>query len=238
MGFEEALRGGLKELGVALEPGTERLFILYYKILAKEAAVLNLTGITAPMEVATKHFVDSLVLLKWVSFTPGECVLDVGSGAGFPGMPLGIAARGLRVVLLEAVKKKAEFQRKVVESLGLKNIEVVWGRAEEYGRLDNYRERFDWVTARAVAPLRELAEYMLPFVRVGGRCIAFKGPKGREEMAEAVSSVGVLGGRIEAVREYRLPLTGDGRLLIFVMKERRTPAGYPRRPGIPRKRPL
>lgn len=238
MRFEEALREGLKDIEVALEPGAEALLFSYYEILAKEAAVLNLTTITDPMEVAIKHFIDSLVLLKWVSFSPGERLLDVGSGAGFPGMPLGITVRGLGVVLLEAIKKKAEFQRRVVGLLGLRNIEVLWGRAEEYGRSAEYRERFDWVVARAVAPLRELVEYTLPFVRVGGTCIAFKGPKGREEAEQAVKSVSVLGGRINRMKEYRLPLTGDRRLLVFIEKTSYTPGAYPRRPGIPRKRPL
>lgn len=232
------MREGLKIMDIALEPGAEALLFSFYEFFAREAAVLNLTAITHPAEVAIKHFIDSLALLKWASFSPGERLLDVGSGAGFPGIPLGIAVRGLRIVLLEAVNKKAEFQEKVAVALQLKNIEVLSGRAEYYGRAVEYREKFDWVVARAVAPLRELAEYTLPFVRVGGTFVAFKGPKGKEETVHAVKAISILGGQMASIKEYRLPLTGDRRLLLFINKTKHTPDAYPRRPGIPRRKPL
>lgn len=232
------MREGLRSAEIALEPDAQALLFSYYEIFAREAASLNLTAIKHPAEVAIKHFVDSLAILRWVSFSQGERLLDVGSGAGFPGIPLGIAARRLDVVLLEAVRKKTEFQRKIVKSLQLRNIEVLWGRAEEFGRAVEYREKFEWVVSRAVAPLRELAEYTLPFVRVGGTFVAFKGPKGKEEAEHAVTAISVLGGRIQSMKEYRLPLTGDRRLLLFILKTSPTPGAYPRRPGIPRKKPL
>ncbi|MEW6446926.1 MAG: 16S rRNA (guanine(527)-N(7))-methyltransferase RsmG [Bacillota bacterium] len=225
-------------MGIAVGNEAETLLISYYELLERESRFLNLTAIKNPAEAAIKHFVDSLTVLKWVSFAVGDHLMDVGSGAGFPGIPLGIVQGGVRVVLLEAVKKKSNFQQRVIESLVLRNVEVIWGRAEECGREGEYRERFEWVVARAVAPLRELAEYMLPFARVGGACIAFKGPKGKEEVKSAVKAVGILGGRIAEVKEYRLPITGDERLLVFIVKESQTPSAYPRRAGIPRKKPL
>lgn len=181
---------------------------------------------------------DSLAVLTRVSVAAGERLLDVGTGAGLPGIPLAIAAPDAEVVLLEAVRKKVGFLEGVVRELGLANVRVVWGRAEEFGRREGYRESFDRVAARAVAPLRELVEYTLPFVRLGGLFVAWKGPKAGEEIEEALGAIGVLGGKLQAVEEYRLPRGGDRRYLVVVRKERPTAPAYPRRAGVPRRKPL
>jgi len=236
--FREALSEGLKEMGLVLPAGAEKQMAGYYGLLTAAAATMNLTGIREPAAVAEKHFLDALALLLRVSFRPGERLLDVGSGAGIPGIPIGIAVPETEVVLLEAVRRKVVFLEEVVARLSLRNIAVVWGRAEEYGRREGYREAFDWVVARAVAPLRELVEYALPFVRLGGRFVAYKGPKGEEEAKAAARAITVLGGVLQGVEEYRLPLREDRRCLVVVSKEGPTPLRYPRRAGVPRKKPL
>lgn len=238
MEFREALRRGSNELDLTLEPREEALFDTYYALLIEEEKTAGLTGIKEPVDVAVKHFLDALAIRRWVAFKPGERLIDVGSGAGFPGIPLSVTAPGLQVILLEAVRKKVDFLRKAIALLGLRNAEAVWGRAEEYGRLEGYREAFDWAVARAVAPLRELLEYALPFLRRGGVFLAYKGPKGLKEVEASHRAADVLGGKVEQVQEYRLPLTGDERLLIFIRKTGLTPLAYPRRAGMPRKKPL
>jgi len=210
----------------------------FFGLVKEAAAGLNLTAIKEPEEAAAKHFVDSLALLRWVSLGEGDRLLDLGSGAGFPGVPLAVAAPGCRVFLLEAVRKKCFFLEQVVKRLGLKNTTVVCGRAEEYGRLDRYREQFGWVVARGVAVLRELAEYALPFVAVGGCFVAYKGPRAAAEIEAARGALELLGGRVEEMVTYSLPKGGEKRVLVFIRKERATPAQFPRRAGVARKRPL
>lgn len=210
----------------------------FFGLVKETAAGLNLTAIKEPEEAAVKHFVDSLALLRWVSLGEGDRLLDLGSGAGFPGVPLAVAAPDCRFFLLEAVRKKCFFLEQAVKRLGLKNTTVVCGRAEEYGRLDRYREQFGWVVARGVAALRELAEYALPFVAVGGCFVAYKGPRAAAEIEAARGALELLGGRVEEMVTYSLPKGGEKRVLVFIRKERATPAQFPRRAGVARKRPL
>ncbi|MEW6183272.1 MAG: 16S rRNA (guanine(527)-N(7))-methyltransferase RsmG [Bacillota bacterium] len=238
MDFEEALQKGVKGIGIALRPEEEALFCACYGKLKAAAERVNLTGLKDPVDVAVKHFVDAVAVMRWVDFNGGKRLIDVGSGAGFPGIPLGIANPGLQVVLLEAVRKKTEYMREVVEGLHLKNCTVIWGRAEELGRREGYREGFDLVTARAVAPLRILSECTVPFAGVGGAVIAYKGPKAKEEIEESRKAIETLGGVLETQIEYVLPICGEKRLLIIIRKTVNTPDGYPRRAGIPHKKPI
>lgn len=226
----------MEKLGLKLPAGTAERLCRYYGLLA--AAKINLSGIKGPVAVAEKHFVDSLAVLTKVSLAAGERLLDVGTGAGLPGIPLAIAVPNAKVVLLEAVRKKVGFLEGAVRELELENVKVVWGRAEEFGRKEGYREAFGIVTARAVAPLRELVEYTLPFVRLGGLFVAWKGPKAGEEIQEALEAIGVLGGKLQGTEEYRLPLGGDRRCLVIVLKEKPTALGFPRRVGVARRKPL
>lgn len=238
MEFKEALNKGLEILDIALRPEAEVLFCAYYGILKKAGETVNVTGLKEPVDIAIKHFVDAVAVMRWVDFSGGKRLIDVGSGGGFPGIPLGVANPGLAVVLLEAVRKKADFIQEAVKALQLRNCTVVWGRAEEFGRKEGYRERFELVTARAVAPLRELAEYTLPFACTGGSVLAYKGPKAKEEVKSSGKAIKELGGEIEEQIEYTLPLTGEKRHLIIVRKKADTPEGYPRRAGVPHKKPL
>jgi 16S rRNA (guanine527-N7)-methyltransferase len=238
MEFREALLYGFEKMNLALQPEAEALFHAYYERLKALEGTVNLTGLKKPEEMAIKLFVDSVAATRWVTFCAGERLLDVGSGAGFPGVPLGISVPGLEVVLLEAARRKADFLRTLITTLSLKNVAVLWGRAEEYGHLKHYREGFDWAVARAVAPLRELAEYAVPFVRPGGVFLAYKGARGMEEIEAAHGAMGLLGATLEKVEEYNLPRTGERRLLMFIRKTASTPPSFPRRAGMPRKKPL
>lgn len=200
---------------------------------------LNLTALTSGEEVAIKHFLDSLLCLRAMQALPGSSLVDVGSGGGFPGVPLAIVHPEVRVTLLEAAKKKAEFLEHAVKTLGLSAV-VLWKRAEDAGRDISLRESFDYVVARAVAPLAVLAEYCLPLCRPGGRFVAMKGPEGRAEAEAAAAgrAIDLLGGDVSGVDEYELPFGMGRRSLVIVRKTGTTPVTYPRRPGIPSKRPL
>ncbi|MFO7318624.1 MAG: 16S rRNA (guanine(527)-N(7))-methyltransferase RsmG [Limnochordia bacterium] len=198
---------------------------------------LNLTAITGAREAAVKHVCDSLTCLLAGQWPRGGAVCDLGSGGGFPGMVVALARPDLRVRLVDAAGKKVAFLASVVEKLGV-GASVRHGRAEELGKEPGWREEHDVVVARAVAPLAVLLEYALPLCRVGGWFIAMKGPDYQDELAASRKALEILGGRVDHVREIRLPLDAGRRALIAVEKERPTPASYPRRPGIPSRRPL
>lgn len=213
----------------------------YAALLAEWNARINLTAISEPKEIVVRHFLDSLSILPHLDALGNDAVrlIDVGSGGGFPGLPLAIARPGWRVTLLEATRKKVEFLEHVVETLALEGVTPLWGRAEERGRDPAHRAAYDAAVARAVARMQVLAEYCLPFVRVGGRWIAQKGPRGPEELAAARNALGQLGGRLVTVEEVLVPgLEQESRRLIVVDKVRATPVQFPRRAGTPAKRPL
>ena len=234
----ETLAKGAGEIGVELTGGQLKQFEKYYYLLVKTNKKLNLTSIVEEREVALKHFVDSLTCLKAVSFEEGMSLLDVGTGAGFPGLPLKICRPESRVTLVESLEKKVSFLKEVILELGLEKIVVLRARAEELGRDKSHREKYDRVVARAVAELTVLAEYCLPVVKVGGYFLAMKGPKVDEEMAAARNAVEILGGEVEKNINFKLPVLGDERNLVLVKKVRTTPEKYPRRPGAPLKKPL
>jgi 16S rRNA (guanine527-N7)-methyltransferase len=248
--------GARSLLGLCLTAEHLAAFQTYYDELDSWNQRFNLTTIVGHREVQIKHFLDSLTcLLAFASPANGEAsplpdavplfagpgahrCIDVGTGAGFPGIPLKIIRPNLRLTLLEATGKKVTFLRHVVEKLGLEQVQVIHGRAEELAHDPEHRERYAMVLARAVAKLPTLAEYCLPFCEIGGRFVAQKGPEVEEEAESAVSAFAELGGRLREVKVIHIPELDQRRTLVAVDKERATPKRYPRRPGVPSKRPL
>lgn len=238
MQAREVLADGAKQLGIAL--GAEMLdaFEVYRRELDAWGKRANLTAIEGDQEVAIKHFLDSLTCLAAADFSGGTTVVDVGSGAGFPGVPLKVARPGIRLAVVEARRKRAQFLEHLVTTLGLSGVEVIWDRAENVGRAAEHREAYQVAVARAVADLGVLAELCLPLVEVGGTMVAQKGPEGGAEAAAASGAVKTMGGRVERVVSVALPAGYGDRALIVIRKESHTPDKYPRRPGIPEKRPI
>ncbi len=210
----------------------------YEQILMEWNTRFNLTAIRSPQEVRTRHFLDSLTCLIAMRDTPADRVVDVGTGAGFPGIPLKIACPVMRLMLVESVGKKADFCRHVVDVLGLEGVDIVQERAEELGQSSSHREHYDWALGRAVAVMPVLAEYLLPLVRVGGRILAMKGASGPAEAQSAENALRLLGGHLRSLVPVALPGVAEERYLIIAEKIAATPQPYPRRVGIPAKRPL
>jgi 16S rRNA (guanine527-N7)-methyltransferase len=199
---------------------------------------LNLTAIRDEQGIRIKHFLDSYsCVLAWKGITP-RSLIDVGTGAGFPGIPLKIIYPSMQLTLVESIGKKADFCRHVVEVLKLEAVEVVTARVEDVGQMADYRESYDWAVARAVAYLPALTEYLLPLVQVGGTMLAQKGQSGPEEAHKAEKALKLLGGSLRQLIPVTLPGVADERYLVVVDKVAATPAGYPRKPGIPAKKPI
>jgi 16S rRNA (guanine527-N7)-methyltransferase len=223
-------------IGVELSQGQLQAFRWYSTELQRWNVRHNLTAITEPVEVEIKHFVDSLTCIKLIEDV-GR-LIDVGAGAGFPGIPIKIAYPDLDITLLEATRKKVDFCRHVIDGLGLDKIVAVHGRAEDFAHESEQRARYDWAVGRAVAQMNVLAEYLLPFVRVGGKMIAMKGETGPAEAHAAEGAFRLLGGELRRLRPIELPQVPETRYLIEVVKISATPDDYPRRAGMPAKRPL
>jgi 16S rRNA (guanine527-N7)-methyltransferase len=235
----ERLKNGAKKLGLELSPSQLEQYEIYYQELVAWNKRVNLTHITDYEEVQIKHFLDSLtVTLACPLARVGFRLIDVGTGAGIPGIPLKIVFPAIRLVLLEAVSKKVAFLQHIVQELGLDDVEIVVGRAEEVAHLSEYREQFDLVLSRAVAPLPAVVELTLPFCAVGGSFIAQKKGDIDLEIAQAAKAISLLGGRLREVRKVDLAEFADKRHLVVIDKMSLTPPKYPRRPGIPAKRPL
>jgi len=235
------LYNGAQKLGIELTPAQLEQFKFYYQELIDWNKRVNLTNITDYEEVQVKHFLDSLTItIAMKPQTPSGSinVIDIGTGAGLPGLPLNILWPATRLVLLEATAKKARFLEHLVARLGLDNVEVVVGRAEVVAHETRYRERFDLVLSRAVAHLPGLVELTLPFCTVGGIFIAQKKGDITREINQASQAIAVLGGMIKEVKTVELDELSDGRSLVVIDKVKATPDEYPRRPGIPTKRPL
>lgn len=211
-------------------------FTRYYELLVETNKVMNLTAITEPEDVAVKHMVDSL--LAYEEGMQGKTLVDVGTGAGFPGVPLKIYCPSLRVTLVDSLGKRLRFLEQVIDELGLKGIRCEHLRAEDAGRSKKHREQYDYVTARAVARLSVLSEYCLPLAKKGGQFIALKGSRFAEEIEEGEAAVKILGGKIISAEPVKLPGLDDGRAIIKIAKIKATPAQYPRKAGTPEKQPL
>ena len=235
----EKLIAGAKKLGLQLSPRQLEQFHLYYQELIDWNRRVNLTAITDYEQVQVKHFLDSLtVTLAWQPRNINLRLIDVGTGAGIPGLPLKILFPQLKLVLLEATAKKAAFLHHLYPKLELDNVEIVIGRAEEVAHLTQYREKFDVVLSRGVAPLPTLVELTLPFSTIGGIFIAQKKGSIDLEISQADRAIGLLGGKLQEVKRIDLEEFTDKRWLIVIDKVSSTPKLYPRRPGIPSKRPL
>ena len=210
----------------------------YEKELLEWNQKFNLTAIRDSESIRTKHFLDSLsCVLAWRSSPPGQ-LIDVGTGAGFPGIPLKILYPNLKLTLVESVGKKAMFCEHIVRVLGLEYVEVVHARAEDLGQNERHREKYDWAVARAVANLNVLSEYLIPLVKVGGNILAQKGESGPAEAQSAEAAMKILGGKLKQLIPVHLPSVAEDRYLIVVEKVAATPPRYPRKPGIPMKQPL
>ncbi len=213
------------------------LLVEFNKFLQKENSKYNLTAITEPEDVAIRHFLDSLYLAELESFQSAYNIIDIGSGAGFPGIPLAIAYPDKKFLLVDSLRKRVDFLNELTAKLYLNNVKAVHKRAEEIAKEEQFREQFDFVTARAVAQLNVLAEYCLPLVKISGVFVAMKLFKNNEEVKEANNAIKILGGKIINNVSYHLPKDKDYELII-IEKIKNTPKKYPRRPGIPKKRPL
>lgn len=232
------LENGCKEYGITLNDFQKEQFLKYYELLIEWNKVMNLTGITDFEEVLTKHFVDSLSLAKSVEMEKFNTLIDVGTGAGFPGIPLKIAFPHLKVTLLDSLNKRLKFLNEVILQLGLTDIETVHGRAEDIAKKEEHRERYDLSVSRAVSRLASLSEYCLPFVREGGYFAAYKSEKAKEEMKEAKKAVTVMGGKLNKEVNFMLSGTDMERTIVLIKKVGKTPKKYPRKAGTPVKEPI
>lgn len=237
----EILQRNADSIGVKLTDQQIRSFIRYYEMLIEKNKVMNLTAITEWEDVVIRHFTDSLSLVKCLDPSSVQTVLDLGTGAGFPGIPLKIAFPHLKVTLVDSLGKRVRFLEEVIDECHLDDITAVHSRAEDLARDPGYREIYDLCVSRAVAALSTLCEYCLPFVRTGGSFVAYKSGKVREELKEAGKAITILGGTVpdaQGMTEFLLPGTDMERILIRIRKEKPTPKKYPRKAGTPSKEPL
>ena len=236
--FEEILAARADEAGIPLTAEQIGQFSVYHEMLLDWNTRMNLTALTAPEDVAVKHIIDSLTAYDAALFDGERTLIDVGTGAGLPGIPLAVYAPHLTVTLLDSLNKRVRFLTEVTAAMGLPNVRCIHARAEEAARTAEHRAAYDIVVSRAVARLPVLLEYTLPFVRVGGTLLALKGRAYAEEQKEARRAAEVLGGGRITARPVHLPGLDDVRAILTVTKERQTPAAYPRGGGAPARRPL
>lgn len=228
----------LNEIGVKLDDIQKQQFFKFYELLVEWNKVMNLTGITEYEEVNEKHFVDSLSIVKAIDMNQVKSVIDIGTGAGFPGIPLKIAFPHLKVVLLDSLNKRIKFLNTVIEELSLENIETIHGRAEDFAKQAEYREQFDLCVSRAVANLATLSEYCIPYVKRDGLFVPYKSGEIDQEVEQSKKAVHVLGGKIENVVKFQLPGTEIGRSFVNIKKVQNTAKRFPRKAGLPAKEPI
>lgn len=236
--FSEILTAVADEYGLQLTEEQVGAFNSYFEMLVEWNEKINLTAITDPQEVAVKHMIDSLSCYDQAVFTNGARIIDVGTGAGFPGLPLKIFRPDLKLTLFDSLNKRILFLKAVADQLGITDIQFVHSRAEDGGKSKQLREQYDIAVSRAVARLNVLCEWCLPFVAVGGFFIALKGYRYSEEINEAKGALELLGGEIVKVEKIKLPGLDDIRAVIYIKKVKKTPFTYPRRPGVAEKNPL
>lgn len=233
---------GLSKLGISLSDRQIEQFICFYDILTERNKVMNLTAITEPVEIIEKHFLDSLSLVKAIDLSGDKKVIDVGTGAGFPGIPIIISYPQLHITLLDSLNKRIGFINDVIKLLNLKNVETIHGRSEELGKNIKYREQYDLCVSRAVANMSVLSEYCIPFVKKGGKFISYKSGNIENEVENAGNSIYKLGGKLSEIVDFSMTdsTTGEklGRSLVVIDKIKETPGKYPRRAGLPSREPL
>jgi 16S rRNA (guanine527-N7)-methyltransferase len=234
--FGKILNEYLKEINIKLDTNQIEQFYKYMQMLIEWNQKINLTAITKPDEIILKHFVDSLTIEKYIG--DKKTIVDVGTGAGFPAIPLKIYRKDLKIVLVDSLNKRINFLNEVIKELNLENIETIHSRAEEFGQNKKYRESFDIATSRAVANLATLSEYLIPLVNKNGKCICMKGQEIEEELQKSKKAIQVLGGKIISVDEFSLPNSDIKRNIIEIKKTNKTPEKYPRKPGTPAKEPI
>ncbi len=226
------------DIGYVLSDRQIDQFNDFYKMLVEKNKVMNLTAITEYDEVVLKHFIDSIVIYKRISDDNVKSIMDVGTGAGFPGIPLKILFPDIKLTLLDSLNKRILFLNEVINSLELDDIECIHGRAEDIGHLPEYREQYDLTVSRAVANLSSLSEYCIPFIRIGGKFISYKSGNIDDELNDARSAIELLGSEIEEVEKYTLPDSDVQRSLVVIRKEKKLNRKYPRKAGMPAKQPL
>ena len=234
--FIEKMQEKSNDLGIHFSVEQTEQFFEYMNLLIEWNEKMNLTAIIEPEEIILKHFIDSITILKEIP--DGSKLVDVGTGAGFPGIPLSIMNSTLKITLVDSLNKRLIFLQEVISKLQLQNVEIVHARAEEFGQNKKYRESFDIATSRAVANLSTLSEYLIPLVKLGGKTINMKAANAKEEINEAQKAIDTLGGTIEKVEEFSLPQSDIGRTVIIIKKDKKTPIKYPRKPGTPSKEPI
>ena len=235
----EEFKHALEEKGLVLTDNQMLQFAMYFKLLVEWNNKMNLTAITEKKEVYLKHFYDSIMLAMANDFSGEELSLcDVGSGAGFPSIPLKIVFPNLSITIVDSLNKRITFLKTLSDELGLDNVYLYHDRAETFGKNKEFRESFDYVTARAVARLNILAELCLPLVKKNGLFLAMKAAKSAGETEEAKKAISLLGGKLESEEDVTLPVTNDSRYIIAIRKKKETPNKYPRKPGLPNKQPL
>ena len=238
MNKREFLINEISNIGIKLSNEQVEQFIKYYELLVEWNSFMNLTGITDYEEVVIKHFVDSLSLVKAANLNNDISLIDIGTGAGFPGLPLKIAFPNLKVTLLDSLNKRIKFLNEVIDQLGLNDIDTIHGRAEDFAKPDKLREKYDLCVSRAVANLSTLSEYCLPFVKLDGSFISYKSEKLSEELDSAKKAIFVLGGKFENQIDFTLDNGDIYRNLVIIKKIQKTPKQYPRKAGTATKTPI
>ena len=231
------IRENFEKAGFSTTEEQEKQFVSYYRLLVETNKVMNLTASTEWEEVIKKHFLDSAMILRYMDLKEKK-IIDVGTGAGFPGIPIKILCPSIKLVLLDSLNKRISFLRKVTEELGLTDVETIHSRAEDAGRIPALREQFDVSVSRAVANLSTLSEYCLPFVKMGGYFISYKSGKVEEELLSAKKAFSILCAVPEKVERFTVPGTDWERSLVFLLKEKNMSKRYPRKAGLPGKEPL
>lgn len=236
MGFNEKFLEKLNKIQLNVNDEVLNKFWAYMTNLLEWNEKINLTAITEEDDIILKHFIDSLTILEYIPEKSN--VIDVGTGAGFPGIPLKIVREDINMTLMDSLNKRITFLNEVINKLGLKKINAIHSRAEELAKMPEHREKYDIAVSRAVANLSTLSEYMIPFVKVGGKCICMKGSNIEEELKTAKNAIKELGGEIEKVINFKLPDSDNERNIIIIKKVRNTKSKYPRKAGMPSKEPL
>lgn len=237
-GKEKFLKEKMNKLDIELSDIQTGQFIQYYELLISWNKVMNLTAITEYEEVVEKHFIDSLMAVHVINFEKIHSVIDIGTGAGFPGIPLKIIYPNLEITLLDSLNKRIKFLDEVIGQLEIKDIETIHGRAEDFAKQKEYREQYDLCISRAVANLTTLSEYCLPYVKVGGTFVSYKSGEIEQEMKNSENAVKILGGEVKDVYKFELPETDIKRSMVIIEKKKITGKKYPRKAGLPLKEPL